>query len=252
MSPTLIASILLVLPALLQAWLAVILGRKRLYRIFPFFFSYTAFAVLTLFLKLVIQTNYKTYFYVYWTTEAVFAPLGLFAALEIFPYLFRGFHRMPQFRLALWTVAGLMLLLSIFHSMFASNVSGDRPVAVIVAVEIGVRYLQGSIFVFFVIMASFHDIRWRRYAFGIVFGFGLLAASRLTAVLLRSEFGMRFKFVFEWMPGVVYILAVLVWLFTFLKPETPDPTDSIGSPLSPEEVVARVKNLSKELRGSVR
>lgn len=246
---TLTTSISLLVPAALQAWLAVILVRRKLQRSFRFFFAYTVFSVAAGLAEFAAQGNYTSYFYTYWVAQAGYAVLGLLAILETFPHVFKAFSLVRSFRLVILAVAGLMVLLAVSHAVFISTAQAGPLTAVIYPLEIGVRYVQCGIFILFVAMAVFYGFPWPRYPFGIVFGFGLVATSQLAAALLRSEFGTRFKFMFTFMPGVVYVFAVLVWLLTFLGEEPPDPAEGIRSPLSPEEVIKRTRKLSSILKG---
>src|SRR5215510_4623069 len=249
MRVSLTASTMLLLPAALQAWLAVILIRRGLHRSFRFFFFYTAVAVAALLLRFAVQGNYSAYFYTYWVSEVFYAVLGLLAILEVFPQVFKSFILASRFRLVIWIAIVIMILLAVVHAIFMPMIQGGRLTRVIYPLEIGVQYVQVGVFVVLVGLAGFFRIALRRYAFGIVFGFGLLAAASLSAALLRSDFGTRFKFLFTFMPGVVYIIAVLIWLLTFLRPEPPDPTDELKSPMRPEEIIERVRRLSRILKG---
>ena len=249
MRVSLTGSTMLLLPAALQAWLAVILIRRGLHRSFRFFFFYTAVAVAALLLRFAVQGNYSAYFYTYWVSEVFYAVLGLLAILEVFPQVFKSFILASRFRLVIWIAIVIMILLAVVHAIFMPMIQGGRLTRVIYPLEIGVQYVQVGVFVVLVGLAGFFRIALRRYAFGIVFGFGLLAAASLSAALLRSDFGTRFKFLFTFMPGVVYIIAVLIWLLTFLRPEPPDPMDELKSPLRPGEVIERVRRLSGNLKG---
>ena len=246
---TFASSILLLVPAGLQSWLAVILWQRGLHRVFRFFFSYTVFAVAALVLRFVVQASYHAYFISYWITEAGYAILGLLAILELFPHVFKAYSLARGFRLVVWAAVLLMIVLSALKAIFKPPIQAGLVIAVIYSLEIGVQYVEIGVFAILVVLATFYSIRLRRYAFGIAFGFGLLAAASLAAALLRSDFGTRFKFLFTYMPGVVYIIAVLIWLLTFLRPEPPDPMDELKSPLRPDEVIERVRRLSKELKG---
>ena len=246
---TFTTSILLLLPAALQSWLAVLLVRRRLHRTFRFFFGYTVFAVAALFLRFAVQANYRAYFLVYWVTEAGYAVLGVLSILEVFPHVFKTFSRARGFRLVVWTAVLLMVALSVVKGILSPPIQAGRLIVLIYSLEVGVQYVQTGVFVILVMLSRLYRIALRRYAFGIVFGFGLLAAASLAAALLRSDFGTRFRFLFTFMPGVVYIIAVLIWLLTFLRPEPPDPMDELKSPFRPGEVIERVRRLSGILKG---
>jgi hypothetical protein len=246
---TLINSILLLLPGALQAWLIAIFRRKRLEKEFPFFYAYNVIAVAALFLRFLAQPSYQLYFATYWITEAAYAVLGLLATFELFPHVFRTFSRVRRFWVVVWIVVLLMIALAALHAIFKGAVQAGPVVATIASLEIAAGYVQAGVFLVMVAMSAFYWMPLRRYAFGIAFGFGLLAADRLAAALLRSEFGTRFKFLFTNMPPVIYVIAVVIWLVTFSRPEPPDPFGQIQSPLSPEQMIERIRRITKALKG---
>lgn len=246
---TLTYSILLLLPAALQAWLIVILRRKRLEEEFPFFCVYNVIAVAALFLRFVAQPSYRLYFLTYWVTAAAHELFSLLATFELFPHVFKTFSRVRQFWIVVWIVVLLMIALAALHAVFKGTVQAGPVVATIAGLEIAVGYVQAGVFLVMVAMSAFYWMPLRRYAFGIAFGFGLLAAGSLAATLLRSEFGTRFKLLATYVPPVIYVIAVVIWLITFSRPEPPDPFEQIRSPLSPEQVIERVKRLAKTLKG---
>lgn len=246
---TLTYSILLLLPAALQVWLIATFRQKRLEKDFPFFYTYSAIAVVGSFLRFVAQPSYRIYFVTYWVTAAAYAIFSLLATFELFPRVFRTFSRVKQFWIVVWIVVLLMIALAALHAVFKGTVQAGPVVATIAGLEIAVGYVQAGVFLIMVAMSAFYWMPLRRYAFGIAFGFGLLAAGSLAATLLRSEFGTRFKLLVTYVPPVVYVIAVVIWLVTFSRPEPPDPFEQIRSPLSPEQVIERVKRLAKTLKG---
>lgn len=246
---TLTNSILLLLPAVLQGWLVAILRRRRLEQDFPFFYTYNVIAVAALFMRFLAQPSYRIYFVTYWVTAATHAVFSLLATFELFPHVFRTFSRVRRFWVVVWIVVLLMIALAALHAIFKGTVQAGPVVATIAGLEIAVGYVQAGLFLVMLAMSAFYWMPLRRYAFGIAFGFGLLAAGGLAAALLRSEFGTRFKFLSMNMPPVIYVIAVVVWLVTFSKPEPPDPFEQVQSPLSPEQVIERIRRMTKALKG---
>jgi hypothetical protein len=86
--------LLLLLPVLMQTWLAALFIGRRLYRRFPFFFVYTSFSLLAELLRTLVQHDQWRFLYVYWTTEALYALLGFLAIYEAFRHVFRHFYVM--------------------------------------------------------------------------------------------------------------------------------------------------------------
>jgi len=246
---TLRSSILLLVPAALQVWLTVILVQKRLHGAFRFFFGYTVFAIAASLLQFSVHRNYRIYFVSYWISELVYALLSMLAMFELFPLVFKAFTWIWQFWLAVWIVIAVMVVISVLHAIFVPAVQAGPLISAIASLLIGVRYVEAGILLAFILLAEFFRTRPRRYALGVLFGFGVVVLGNLVAGMLRSEFGTRFKFLFTFMPPVVYVIAVVIWLLTFIKREPPDPFERVRSPLRPAEVIEKVRRLTRGIKG---
>jgi hypothetical protein len=233
----------------LQIWLSISLLRREQYASFRFFSLYTFFAVAAGWVKTAVYTNYRSYFITYWVTEPVYVLLGTLAIFETFPLVFKSFSWIRQFRLAVCIVVGLMVLISVLQAIFAPPIQAPLPIAAIYSLGIAARYTQGGTLVAFLILSKFYGIHPRRYAFGVLLGFWLLVLGFLIPAVLRSELGTRFNLVFKFAPGVVYIVAVFIWLITFSKPEPPDPFEQVKSPLSPEQMIERIRRMTRTIKG---
>src|SRR6266700_490357 len=99
----------LVVPTTLQAWLIVLLLRRRANERFPWFFAYTIFSVVVGIGKFLARGNDWQYFYVYWLAEALYAVLGFLAIYEAFRWVFRSFYVLSWFKYLLPGVGTIML-----------------------------------------------------------------------------------------------------------------------------------------------
>ena len=77
-------------------------------------------------------------------------------------------------------------------------------------------------FIFF--FANYLRLTWRHYVFGIALGFGLIASIELSALALRSQFGMTVHTIFDFLRRGSYDAAVAIWLRYLLSPEPERPT----------------------------
>jgi hypothetical protein len=69
------------------------------------------------------------------------------------------------------------------------------------------------------------------------------------AFLLRSEFGTKFDPVVRIAPPIAYIIAVAVWLATFLRGESSLPAKSWDSALTPEQMITELRRHTKAVKG---
>jgi hypothetical protein len=242
--------ILFLLPVLMQTWLAALLIGRRLYRHFPLFFAYTSFSLAAELLRTLVQHDQWRFLYVYWTTEALYALLGFLAIYEAFRHVFRHFYVMWWWFRFLPAVIGLLLMgVSLVEGIFFPPIQAPPLLATIFVSEMAVRCLQSGVFCLFIVLVKLYSLPWRNYSFGIALGFAVSAFGIFVTFLVRSKSGTQFVPVIRFIPPVAYIIAVLIWLLSFIKPEPPDPFAGIESPLRPEEVLVLLKSWTQQIKG---
>jgi hypothetical protein len=233
---------------LLQVCLLLLMVMRRSYKDFPAFLLYIAFSVTSTLAGLATSNNFDLYLRVYWASETLYVILAFWALLEVFKSVFRNFYRMRWFRLLFPTIGALMLVTAVVRSLTRPPAQVNRAFAVIIFSELAVRFLQiGLLFLFFALIRFFHMV-WRQQALGIALGFGVAAAGSLVVFLLRSEFGTKFDYVVRIAPPIAYTLAVVVWLMTFLTPQPDSAVHSPVSGLTPEAMLAEVRQYSSTLK----
>lgn len=230
----------------LELCLTGVLWKRRLYREFPFFFCYIAAYAAGDIIKLAIIGHYITYFYVYWTFEVLYAVLALLSLHEAFYRVFHNFFRLYSWFWTLFPSAvALMVVLSAYYAMTRPPKQAPHLISLIFSLEIGINLIQSSIFLLFRgAMLLFHARR-RNYPIGIVDGFAVLAAAGLIYGL-RSEFGTKLSFLVQYGVPVAYILALAVWLDTFLRPAEAQPQLPQGMTL--EQALEEMSRGTKELK----
>jgi hypothetical protein len=202
--------------------LVVLLGvliKQRSFKGFPWFFIYVAFAVGadTARLAANLTHNYNQYFYTYWTTEAGYALLGTLVLYEVFNVIFKNLTRTWWMRvLFVVTVVIAVVTNAARNTTIRANFT-DQLIGWILVGESSIRFLQVLFFVLLCALVPLIGLRWRRQAFGIAAGFGLFATIALASTLKISHFVTRFTFVWGVTTLVGYSIAVLIWLFFFLR-----------------------------------
>lgn len=232
----------------LQLLLLIVLSVRRSYRSFPAFFTVTAFAIASTLSGLAFRNNAFVYVRIYWATEALYVLFAFLALLEVFRSVFRNFYRMGWFRLLFPSVGVLMICVAVIRSLAKPPAQTSRAFAVIIFLELAVRFLQiGILFLFFALVRFFH-MQWRQHAFGIALGFGISAAGSLVVFLLRSEFGTKMNYFVRMTPPIAYTVAVAVWLLTFLIPPPDNRLLSQSPGLTPEEMLAEVRQYRSSVK----
>lgn len=128
-------------------------------------------------------------------------------------------------------MAGLVLLLTIVVVLESSNQSKGFQVA-----SSAFDFVRTAFLVFFMFLMLLMGRRWGRYDLGITLGFGIQAAAALANAAVRSRLGHRSTF-FDNAEIVTFEIACVIWLITFLKPETSDrlrPAEPLDASVLPE------------------
>jgi hypothetical protein len=233
----------------MQAILCLLLLIRRSYREFPIFFLYCAISVASAIAGLAVRDNIALYGNVYWTNEALSVFLVFFALQESFRSVFRNFLGMKWFRWLFPGIGILMIFVAVLRTILTPRPAHSLFTVTILALEIGVGFLQFGIFSLFIVLIRIFDLRWRQHPVGIVFGFGISAAGDLVAFLLRSEIGTKFEPVVRIAPPIAYIIGVAVWLTTFLRGEPSGAPKGGGTPFTPEQVITELRRRTQAVKG---
>ena len=236
----------------LQLLLVVLLVCRGSYKQFRVFFAYTIYVVVVQIVGSIALSHPDFYFYFYWLIEPFSIILTFLALYEVFHWVFRSFGGIIWFRYLFPVMGLLMLLVAGARAMLLPMPGRDRLVAALFSLEIIVGFLQVGTFVLFLFLVRFFHMRWRQYAFVIAVGFGISACGNLAVFLLRSEFGTKFNPVVEIAPAIAYIIAVVVWLAALVPPQPDHPFKNWVPPLTPEAMVAELKEYTRMVKGVLR
>jgi hypothetical protein len=240
-------------PLVLQVWLLVLLVRRQVLKSFPFFTTYTAFAIVAEAVKFFVfhlHVSVDTNIHIFVVAETIYAVLGFLAIYEIFRHIFSDFYRIGWFRFFLPGIGLLMLVASVLIAEVRPPVQASRFLATVFILEIGVRCLQLGMFFLILILAKAYNQR-RRYTFGVTVGFGVSAFGILFTIVARSEFGTKYAYLLTFLPSVSYLIAVLIWLAAFWRPE-PNPNGDARLPLTPEFFIEQIRRYKQHAKDVIR
>jgi len=233
---------------ILQLCLLVYLTIRRYYCQFPAFFGCVLLSVVGTVITLSVRNNRILYLQTYWVIESLYVLLAFLALLEVFKSVFRNFYHLRWFRFLFPSIGVLMVCIAVIRSLAKPPAEANRAFAIIIFLELAVRFLQiGILFLFFALVRFFHML-WRQHAFGIALGFGISAAGSLVFFLLRSEYGTKMNYSVRITPPVAYTVAVLVWLLTFMSRQPAHPLQGKAPALTPEEMLAEIKQYSRTVK----
>jgi hypothetical protein len=208
-------------PLGLLALLLFLMLRNRAYRVCPWFFTYVAFGVGADVARFVTDSRPRLYYATYWITEVGYCLLGILVMHEVFRTVVRA--RIWWTYLIFPAIILAAVALSLAHaSAVPPQLSG--LLLYIVTGEIAVRFVQVLVFLGVGTLAAFFGLRWRQYPLGIAAGFGLYSTVALLTMIKFSDFGTRFRFLFNLTSLVAYSLAVLIWIWFFRAPQEEEPS----------------------------
>ncbi len=232
----------------LQVVLCLLLLRGS-YRQFRFFSLCMALSVMSAIAFIAVRRHLSLYLGVYWGNEGISVVLTFLALQESFYLVFRNFLSIRWFKLLFPGIGFLMLFVAIFRAAFHPVSQASFLASTLISLEIGVGFLQFGIFCLFILLVRFFHMRWRQHAFGVILGFGIAAGGTLIVLLLRSEFGTKLNPIVRITAPIAYIMAVVIWLITFLRPEPLQPRLDGASALSPEQMATDLRRYTQAVKG---
>jgi hypothetical protein len=244
-----LTNVITVTGTILQVVLVALLLLRGAARKFRFFFSYTVFALAAELTKFILRIGGHKfgYFYAYWATEAAYVVLGFLALYEVFRHLYRHLYYLRWVKLLLPVTSFLLLVLSLW---WAGTVLGEveRPLAVLYALEFTVHLLQMGFFAAIFFVAFRFEVYEERYAFGIAAGFWISATGILATMVVRSEFGITYKNLLNFLPTGAYLLAVLIWLHAFARKQPPAYFAQFNHLYDPQGFLKRLQEWRRQIK----
>lgn len=222
-----------------EIWLVILLLKRGVQRHFPLFFAYALCATVSTSVRLLAGHQYSGYFYSYWSTEAVLLPLSLVALHQVFHWIFEGFYRLWWFRLFYYGTIAAALAVAIRNAFVSPPVQAHPVISLILDVNIAVNFVRMGIVALFALLDKLLLVQFRRYAHGIVTGFGVASAGPLLAYLAFSIFGTKLESLTRYTVAVAYILGLAIWVASFIRPE-PEEMEW-QPPMSPEQMLEIVQ-----------
>jgi magnesium-transporting ATPase (P-type) len=240
-------------PHLLLVVVAAVVCKRRLYREFPYFFAYVLCRIAVFILLFALYTVYgvagRQYTYVFSATLLLIIALGFGVIDEVSKDLFSKspFLKVAARRL-LRGVAGLLLAMGVLLAVYAPGNNSVQWHAGISVINRGAAVVQCGLLLALLLLSRFLGLTWRRLAFGITLGLGILASVDVAASALRAEFTSNAaRELLNLLTTGTYLVCVSIWMGYLLAPELePAASPTIGAP---DEVETWNTELHNLLRG---
>lgn len=246
--------ILLTIGLILQAFLGMVLFRKRTYWEFPFFFVYTAYSVIGTTALLATNSRYDLYYYAFWANEAGSNVLAILTLHEVFRKVFFGFYVQSRwFRLLFPFSAVLAVLIVLWSTAHSRHLLTNHLMSLILALGISANFIQVALFCLFMAIARTFHLRWQFAPLGIILGFALDSIGTAIGYWARSKFGTSIENFLVYVSPVAYILAIVVWLDTFFfRPEPGPGSLSAATMLQLAKDMRRDTMIMKKIMGKLK
>jgi len=225
--------------------LLYLLVKRQGWRSAPWFFSYTAFAILAGLARFFSRNHRAMYFWTYWTTDAAYALLGICVMYEVSRSVFVNLGRSWWWPRLLFT--GMIVVSAVLTGLRGSALPPGlkyRAMEFILFGEVFVRFLEVIMFATLMTLVVVLGLQWRQRPFGIAMGFGLYSTIDLLTTTRFSILGIAYYLSWKWALIVSYSCGVLIWLFFFSAPEKTVPPHG-SSVLTFEELDAYRKILRR-------
>jgi hypothetical protein len=212
-------------PNVLLGVLAVVLCKRRLYREFPCFLAYALYEIAEFILMFTLYSvpsvTGNQYAYAYYATLMLSIALRFGVINEVCKDLFRESQFLKvAARRSLQCVTGLLLVMGVLLAVYAPGDNSVRWVAGVSVVNRGAAMVQCGLLLSLLLFSRFLGLSWRRPAFGITLGLGILTSVDLAIYAVRAEFSNG-----VWVPYLnllrtgAYLVCVLIWIGYLLAPE---------------------------------
>lgn len=207
-----------ILPHVLLGVLAVVVYRRRLYRAFPCFLAYALYEVGEFVLMFTLYwmpgLTGTSYAYAYYATLTFSVVLRFGVIDEVSKDLFRDSKFLKaSARRSLQRVTGLLMAVSVLLAIYAPGDNNVRWIAGVSVVNRGAALVQCGLLLSLLLLSRFLGLTWRRPAFGITLGLGVLTSADLAVYALRAQLTSS-----TWVPYLdllrtgTYLACVLIWI----------------------------------------
>lgn len=214
--PDTVRLILWFLPVVLQLAIAALMLRRRLIKVFPMFFVYTALMPIRDVLQFAIRDFARAYFFVYWIAEAVSILASILVSAEITERLvdsYSGFKRLLH--IGFVVIGSLALAAGVYVFIYRARQESEL-IGMILLAETAARILQVVLLVLIILAIAYFGLTWCHYTTGIALGFGVAASLQLMLAEVRGSLQLISNNLFTFLKPAAYNLAVLIWAWYFI------------------------------------
>jgi hypothetical protein len=229
----------------LEAWLVLLLIKRKAQERFQSFVSYIAVAALVSLTRPLLIHFLWVHFYVYWASELLLILLSIAALNQVFWYTYDEMHFLWWLRLVYYGAILLALGITIRMAIVSPTVQEHPLISFILDAEIAANMVRAGIVAVFAVMVEPMAVEFERYAFGIILGFGASSIGPVLAYFVIYISGIKYQGPARIFSSLSYIVALIMWLRVFSLPDTQP--KRMEPPIPPEEMWDTIEGYLKAL-----
>ena len=192
--------------AAIQTCIALTMVKRKLHVVFPVFFTYSVFQILSMGVLSAVF-NYGSsidYFYAFYISNGLSALLGLIIVHEMFSYAMRPYVGLRDMAKILFQWAVLfILLISAVVALSTQSSHSEQLISAILTIERCVRLLQCGLLLFLLCCSSYLGLSWRSFPIGATVGFAMVAFSNLIFLGMQEMFHANWLNTFSVIRGFI-------------------------------------------------
>jgi len=160
----------------------------------------------------------------YWRSEFSFLLVEGFIKFlvigEVFTHLLRQYPPLGKLGKALISSVGMVLVFGATATAAYANPTSFWLISATRILGRSVSVVQCGLILFLFAFAAHFHLRWQRFIFGIILGFGIVASANLAHWALVAEwlFGQK-SVLLDFVVMAVFPVCVLIWFYYLLVPQ---------------------------------
>lgn len=204
--------VLWVTPMALLGLIAIVMIRRRLVRVFPCFFTYSAYVLIRDVVLWFARRYESPYFWIYWGGEGISILLQLGVIYEVLWYLTGPYEHVRKLAAKVFkAVISIAAILACFVFGWLAVAPGAPIVEVIFVLERSARVAQVVVLITIIAFISRLGLTWHHYATGILLGSGIAGLQLVPAELRGNNLHLISNETFAWLKPAIYNVAVVGW-----------------------------------------
>ena len=213
-------------PPVLQVVIFIVMVRRKLYREFPVFFTYTLYAAIQSLTFFVLDhspsVSAHQYWQAFWVQFIVSIALRFALIWEIFSHVFSIYPALWEFgKMVFRWSAVVLVLVAVAVAVYSAAPDGPRIQNGIYVMDRAISMIQVGLLLFLFLFSSYFGLSWKSYVFGIAAGLGISATAELATSSMWMQSGGEYSptDAYNFTLMATYHCCVLIWLFYLVSKE---------------------------------